>query len=141
MKIYILSNQKLVKNTLPSLEPYVTCKRRICYIWSMHGLFEVENEKIYNVTINDQPSIKTLIGAFPATIDKSEFIRENESYQVAPRTYSDYIKIVSHKLTNTSNLEWVFEYKDNVIHNNYFQLPNNVNYESYYNEILTFLQL
>lgn len=140
MKIYILSNQFVQQNLLEKLEPYLNSTQHISYIWSINGLIQVENRKIYNVKIKDEPVIKTLIGAFPATIDKSEFIRENECYQIAPRSYNEYTEIVSYKLIQSSQLEWVFEYKDNVLCDNYFTLPNNVNYELYYNEILKFLQ-
>jgi len=140
MKIYISSNQHVEKNTLPKLEPYLTSTQYISYIWSINGLIEVEKHKIYNIKIKDEPVIKTLIGAFPATIDKSEFIREDECYQIAPRSYNDYTELVAYKLSHASQLEWIFEYKDNVLCDNYFRLPNHVNYESYYNEILDFLQ-
>ena len=141
MKIYILSNQHVEQNILPKLKLYLTSKQYISYIWSIHGLMEVENCKIYNVRIKDKPIIKTLIGAYPATIDKSEFIRENECFQIAPRSCKEYTKLVAYKLTHTSKLEWIFEFKDNILSDNYFTLPNDVNYELYYNEILKFLQV
>mgnify|MGYP005993956071 CR=1 FL=1 len=141
MKIYILSNQHVEQNTLPKLKPYLTSKQYISYIWSINGLMEVENRKIYNVRIKDEPVIKTLIGAYPATIDKSEFIRENECFQISPRSCKEYTELVAYKLTHTSKLEWIFEFKDNVLSDNYFTLPNDVNYELYYNEILKFLQV
>ena len=141
MKIYIISTQYIEKNTLPKLEPYLTSTKYVSYIWSMNGLMQVENHKIYNIQIKDVPIIKTLIGAYPATIDKSEFIRENESYQIAPRNFNEYTELVAYKLTQASQLEWVFEYKDGVLNNNYFELPNDVNYEVYQKEILEFLQV
>ena len=140
MKIYILSNQHVEKNTLPKLEEYLTSTQYISYIWSIDGLMQVENNKIYNIHIKDVPVIKTLIGAYPATIDKSEFIRENEAYQIAPRNFNEYTELVAYKLKPASQLEWVFEYKDDVLNNNYFELPNDVNYEVYQKEILEFLQ-
>ena len=140
MKIYILSTQHVEKNTLPKLEKYLTSTQYITYIWSIDGLMQVENHKIYNIHIKDVPVIKTLIGAYPATIDKSEFIRENETYQIAPRNFNEYTELVAYKLKPSSQLEWVFEYKDDVLNNNYFELPNDVNYEVYQKEILEFLQ-
>ena len=106
----------------------------------MEGLMQVENHKIYNIHIKDVPIIKTLIGAYPATIDKSEFIRESETYQISPRNYNEYTELVAYKLTQASQLEWVFEYKDNVLSDNYFRLPNYLKYEVYQKEILEFLQ-
>ena len=45
MRIYILSNINVKKNTLAKLEPYLSNTRYVSYIWSMDGLLQVENEK------------------------------------------------------------------------------------------------
>ena len=141
MKIYILSNQYIEHNILSKLEPYLTSTRYVSYIWSINGLIEVENNNIYNIKIKDVPKITTLIGAYPATIDKSEFIRENKCYQVAPRAYKEYTELSSYKFKSESKLKWILEYKDDVLDNNYFELPNDVNFEVYKKEILEFLQV
>jgi len=149
MRIYILSNAAVKKNILAKLEPYLHNSRYISYIWSVNGLLQVENDKIYKIKIKDVMSKKTLLGAYPVTIDESEFIREEECYQIAPRSHKEYMTIKTYKLatianatatananatpnatasanllTASSNLEWIFEYKDDELHDNYFSLAN-----------------
>ena len=155
MRVYILSNANLKKNILGKLEPYFHKERQICYIWSLNGLLQVENNKIYNVKIQDVLAKKTLLGAFPATIDESEIIRKEECYQIAPRSHKEYTTLKAYRLPaqaqaqapaaqaqapaaqaqasaaqaqasagpQPSVIEWILEYKDNELHDNYFSLP------------------
>lgn len=128
MRIYILSTTNLIKNqTEQKLTPYFHKTTYIDYIWSINGLFQVENNKIYRIKIQDKAAEKTLLGAFPATIDRSEFIREEECYQITPRSFKEYTKVTSYRLTPSSSLEWILEYRNNELHDNYFYLPPNTN--------------
>jgi hypothetical protein len=173
MRIYVLSNN-VVKKKIALLEPYLQETRQICYIWSVNGLLQIENNKIYKIKIKDVPTKKTLLGAFPATIDESEFIRKEECYQILPIAHKEYttLKIyrvkgstltnpkgsaltnpidaethnpstdpstnptpnpsqnpsTNHSETPTASgiaLEWVLEYKNGELHDNYFSLPVN----------------
>jgi len=142
MRIYILSNANLKKNILGKLEPYLQNTRFISYIWSLSGLLQVEDNKIYRMRIKDVLSRKTLLGAYPATIDESEFIREEECFQIAPRAYKEYITLKSYRLP-ASDFEWILEYKDDELHDNYFSLSNTQDIHSpkIKAEILQFLSL
>jgi hypothetical protein len=147
MRIYVLSNATLKKNILSKLEPYLHSLRHISYIWSVNGLMQVENDKVYKVKIKDVQSKKTLLGAFPVTIDESEFIREEECFQIAPRSFKEYTTLKTYRIASvagtsvagtsvagtstadtsvagTSLIEWVLEYKNDELHDNYFILPN-----------------
>ena len=158
MRIYVLSNATLKKNIISKLEPYLHNVRHICYIWSVNGLMQVEDDKIYQVQIKDVQSKKTLLGAFPVTIDESDFIRKEECFQIAPRSFKEYTTLKTYRLAGTSTsvadasavdasavdtsavdasvagtsvagtsaslIEWVLEYKDDELHDNYFTLPN-----------------
>jgi hypothetical protein len=117
--------------------------RHINYIWSVNGLLQVENNKIYKVKIKDVAEKKTLLGAFPITIDESEFIREEECFQIAPRSYKEYTTLKSYRLQPTSNLEWILEYKEDELHDNYFILPatEDIHSPKIKGEILEFLNL
>ena len=140
-----MSNATLKKNILNKLEPYLHSVRHISYIWSVNGLMQVEENKVYKVKIKDVQSKKTLLGAFPVTIDESEFIREEECFQIAPRSFKEYTTLKTYRLaaasasaagTSTSAagtstsvdkkiiIEWVLEYKNDELHDNYFTLPN-----------------
>ena len=143
MRIYILSNSLLKKNSLAKLEPYFQGVRHISYIWSIQGLLQVENNKIYQVRIHDVLARKSLLGAYPITIDESEFIREEECFQIAPRAYKEYTTLKSYRLTPSSEVEWVVEYKDDELHDNYFQLPKTVDIHTpkIKAELLEFLNL
>jgi len=124
MRIYILSNSTVIKKLLlAKLEPYFRETRHISYIWSINGLLQVENDKIYRIKIRDVATKKTLLGAFPATIDESEFVREQECFQVAPRSYNEYMTLKVYRFSADSHLQWIFEYKNGELHDNYFTLP------------------
>ena len=123
MRLYILSNANLKKNILNKLESYLHETRFISYIWSVSGLLQVEDNKIYRMKIKDVLSRKTLLGAYPATIDESEFIRQEECFQIAPRSYKEYMTIKSYRLPS-SDVEWILEYKEEELHDNYFNLSN-----------------
>ncbi len=149
MRIYVLSNAMLKKN-ISKLEPYLHNTRYISYIWSVNGLLQVENNKVYQVKIKDVPAKKTLLGAFPATIDESEFLRKEECFQIAPRAYKEYTVMKTYRLNsagdnagdgNNKPLEWVLEYKDDELYDNYFTLPNGEDIHSAKNkaELLQFL--
>ena len=151
MRIYVLSNAMLKKN-ISKLEPYLHNTRYISYIWSVNGLLQVENNKVYQVQIKDVPAKKTLLGAFPVTIDESEFLRKEECFQIAPRAYQEYTVMKIYRLNsagdnagdgNNKPLEWVLEYKDDELYDNYFILPNGEDIHSAKNkaELLQFLNL
>lgn len=123
MRLYILSNANLKKNILNKLEPYLYNTRLISYIWSLSGVLQVEDNKIYRIKIKDVLSRKTLLGAYPVTIDESEFIREEECFQIVPRAYNEYMTLKSYRLPD-SDIEWILEYKDYELHDNYFSLSN-----------------
>ena len=101
MRIHILSNA-VVKKKIALLEPYLRETRQICYIWSMNGLLQIENNKIYKIKIKDVPVKKTLLGAFPATIDESEFIREEECYQVLPIAHKEYTTLKIYRIKGSA---------------------------------------
>ena len=154
MRIYIVSNATLKKNILSKLEPYLHNTRYISYIWSVNGLLQVEDNKVYRIKIKDVISKKTLLGAFPVTMDESAFIREEECFQIAPRSHKEYTTLKIYKAgasgagtsaagTSTSSLEWVLEYKDDELHDNYFTLPNGEDIHSVKNKaaLLHFLNI
>jgi len=124
MRLYILSNSTLKKNILGKIDPYFHNERYISYIWSVSGLLQVENSKIYRMKIKDVTAKKTLLGAYPVTIDESEIIREEECFQIAPRSYKEYTTLKAYRLQQDSLLEWILEYKEGELHDNYFTLPN-----------------
>jgi hypothetical protein len=142
MRIYILSNVNLKKNILAKLEPYLSHTKQINSIWSVDGLLQVENEKIYLMKIKDVLAKKTLLGAFPVTIDESEFIREEECYQIAPGAYKEVMTLKTYRMPDSA-LEWILEYKDDELHDNYFSLPAGADIQSPKNkaDILQFISL
>jgi hypothetical protein len=142
----------MLKKNISKLEPYLHNTRYISYIWSVNGLLQVENNKVYQVQIKDVPAKKTLLGAFPVTIDESEFLRKEECFQIAPRAYQEYTVMKIYRLNsagdnagdgNNKPLEWVLEYKDDELYDNYFILPNGEDIHSAKNkaELLQFLNL
>jgi hypothetical protein len=146
MRIFILSNQHIDNHgIIAKIEPFIHKTSYISYIWSITGLMEVEDNKIYNIDIVDVPVVKTLFGAYPITFDKSKFVRNEECYQIAPRTYNEYTEEQRYRLTPTSELEWVFEFREDVLHDNYFYIPgdneNSIHKEPIRSELMKFLQM
>jgi len=124
MRVFILSNQHIESHgIMEKLQPFINNTSYISYIWSINGLLEVEDNKIFNIDVIDVPVVKTLFGAYPITIDKSKFVRNEECYQVAPRTYNEYTEEQRFRLTPTSKIEWVIEFREDIIHDNYFYIP------------------
>jgi len=124
MRIFILSNQYIESHgIMEKLQPFIHKTSYISYIWSINGLLEVEDNKIFNIDVIDVPVVKTLFGAYPITIDKSKFVRNEECYQVAPRTYNEYTEEQRFRLTPTSKIEWVIEFREDIIYDNYFYIP------------------
>ena len=124
MRVFILSNQHIESHgIMEKLQPFIHNTSYISYIWSINGLLEVEDNKIFNIDVIDVPVVKTLFGAYPITIDKSKFVRNEECYQVAPRTYNEYTEEQRFRLTPTSKIEWVIEFREDIIHDNYFYIP------------------
>ena len=124
MRVFILSNQHIESHgIMEKLQPFIHKTSYISYIWSINGLLEVEDNKIFNIDVVDVPVVKTLFGAYPITIDKSKFVRNEECYQVAPRTYNEYTEEQRFRLTPTSKIEWVIEFREDIIHDNYFYIP------------------
>jgi len=146
MRIFILSNQHIESHgIIKKLDPFIHKTSYISYIWSMNGLFEVEDNKIYNIDIVDVPVVKTLFGAYPITIDKSKFIRIEECYQISPRAYNEYTEELRFRLTPTSNIEWVIVFQSNILHDNYFYIPGDddtmIHKEPIRSELTKFLQM
>lgn len=124
MRVFILSNQHIESHgIMEKLQPFIHKTSYISYIWSINGLLEVEDNKIFNIDVVDVPVVKTLFGAYPITIDKSKYVRNEECYQVAPRTYNEYTEEQRFRLTPTSKIEWVIEFREDIIHDNYFYIP------------------
>ena len=149
MRIYILSNSNIIKNNwLTKLEPHLVGTTQVHYIWSAEGgLLQVVDQKIYRMRIKDVPVVKTLMGAFPITIDKSEFIREEECFKVPPQVYHEHIEqkvytitsvSTSVSSTSASSTKWIFEYINGALHDNYFQSSND---EVNQTELLQYLNL
>ena len=145
MKIYssvssatsVSSNKNEKKNSiLEKLEPYYVETRHINYIWTSDKtstttdcseLYQVENNRIYYIRqIKAREKIKTLLGAFPITIDKTEYIKEEECYQIPPKCRNEFLRHKVYKNSPTSLVEWIFVYEGEQLRENYFYLPNNL---------------
>jgi hypothetical protein len=112
------------KNIQSKLEPYFHEVRCVNNLWTADGLLCVENNKIYRVRIKNVPVIKTMIGAFPITINNSEYIKECECYQVHPHSRQEFLTHKVYKVSPSNLVEWVFVYCENVLQDNYFSLPD-----------------
>ena len=135
----VSSNKNEKKNSiLEKLEPYYVETRHINYIWTSDStsktsttdcseLYQVENNRIYYIRqIKVREKVKTLLGAFPITIDKTEYIKEEECYQIPPKCRNEFLRHKVYKNSPTSLVEWIFVYEGDTLRENYFYLPNNL---------------
>ena len=146
MRVFILSNHYIENNNIiTKLESFIQKTSYISYIWSVNGLLEIEDNTIYTIDIVDVPVVKTMFGAYPVSIDKSKFIRTEKCYQTAPRSYNEYTEEQRFRLTPTSQVEWVLEFKDDILHDNYFYIPldneGSIHKEPIRSELMKYLQM
>ena len=159
MRIYTnanSSNYAFSETIKPKLAAYFVEVRHISNLWTPDGLFQIDNDKLFRVEIKDVPVVKTLLGAYPVTIDGSEFSRVGEEwYQVPPETHPELIiqkvykasaSVSSTASTSASmKLEWIFEYDSSgeVLRDNYFYLPPNEDIHASENkaDLMKFLNL
>lgn len=146
MRLFILSNQYIEKNEiLDKLTDYIHHTTYINFIWSINGLIEIEDSKIYSVDIVDVPVIKTMIGAYPVTIDNSKYIRCEETYQTYPRSINEFVFQQRFKFSHDSKVEWVVEYKNDELYDNYFYIKGDdlkcIHTEPFKSDITRFLSM
>ena len=132
MRIYASINNK-ANNVLNKLEPFFFEVRHLSYIYSTSGsnsisgsneMYQVEHNKIYNVRVSQmKEKTKTLLGAFPISIDYTEYIKEDECYQVPPKCRSEFLVQKIYKPSPSSLVEWVFVYEGETLKENYFYVP------------------
>jgi hypothetical protein len=114
------------KNLLKLLEPHYYETQHIHYIWTSNDLYQVENNRIYYVRqLKTREKTKTLLGAFPITIDHTEYIKEDECYQIPPKSRNEFLRHKVYKRTPTSLVEWIFVYEGEQLRENYFHVPKN----------------
>jgi hypothetical protein len=160
MRIYAnanSSNYAFSDSIKQKLAAYFVEVRHINNLWTQDGLFQIENNKLFRVEIKDVPIVKTLLGAYPVTIDASDFVKVDEEwYQVPPETHPELIIQKVYKASagssstastssTPSKLEWIFEYDSSgeVLRDNYFYLPPNEDIHASENkaDLMKFLNL
>jgi hypothetical protein len=126
MRIY---TNKKANNVLNKLEPFFFEVRHLSYIYSnsnniSNEMYQVEHNKIYNVRVSQvKEKTKTLLGAFPISIDYTEYIKEDECYQVPPKCRSEFLVQKIYKPSPSSLVEWFFVYEGETLKENYFYVP------------------
>ena len=126
-----ISTDKKKNNLFDKLEPHYYETRHFNYIWTgasstagTSELYQVENNKIYYIRqLKSKEKTKTLLGAFPITIDHIEYIKEDECYQIPPKCKNEFLRHKVFKRTPTSLVEWVFVYEGDQLRENYFYVP------------------
>ena len=124
MRIYSQPNKRSItgKN---NLIPYFWETRKKQYIFTEDGVKQIEQNKMFNITIKDVPIVKTLIGVYAVTVDMSEILKELEDYQLNPVHYVEDLTQLVYRLTPTSEVECIMEYNENQLKDVYLQLPLN----------------
>ena len=83
------------------------------------------DQKLYKILSSPSVEVKTMLGAWPVTLDKREYTRGEEVYQVPPRAQVEQLTQYVYRLTPESLAEYREEYtaSDHTLKYNYLSLP------------------
>ena len=118
---------------MTKLEPFYLETREVHYLWSPikdkntdKYIVQLENQKMYSIKqANKNELTKTLFGAFPVTIDNTDYIKEAEVFQVPPNCKSERLCQKVFKPSEKSSVEWIFVYEGALLKEHYFYVPTN----------------
>ena len=135
MRIYCNNKRSITSKS--NLHPYFHETRVLQQLWSPEGLIQIATananaganananaNRLYRCRIKDGKTFKTLLGAWPVTIDMSEIIKENECYQILPEAQHESITQHVYKLAPTSSVECIIEYKKDSVHDCYLYISD-----------------
>jgi len=140
MKLYIDS----VKNNLINkqlLKEYIhnSIKKKI--IISEQGILEINKDKMNLLKTIDVPREIISIGSFSCLIDKSEFVKDDEWYQIPKDHILEENEIHTYQLRQNALVQFIIIEDDNVIKDFYFNIKDNFEVLGIKDDILTFLSL
>jgi hypothetical protein len=94
--------------------PGPTETQYITYLHTSSGLLRLDqNQKIYKMLVtNPSPNIKTMVGAWPVTVDKTEYTLGEEIYQVPPKARVEQLRREIYRLRPESLVEYVQDFND-----------------------------
>ena len=95
------------------------------YIHNAAGELIQLDQKLYKILSSPSAEVKTMLGAWPVTLDKREYTRGEEVYQVPPRAQVEQLTQYVYRLTPESLAEYREEYNasDHTLKYNYLSLP------------------
>ena len=126
MRIYL--KKRLALALVPGLVPDI---RSLTYIYTGKGYNNAASDliqldqKLYKILSSPSVEVKTMLGAWPVTLDKREYTRGEEVYQVPPRAQVEQLTQYVYRLTPESLAEYREEYtaSDHTLKYNYLSLP------------------
>jgi uncharacterized protein (DUF2344 family) len=129
MKIYF-PNYNINNILKVDLKQYQNNKKKELHIYSAHGLYIIDNNELYYLTIIDEKtiSIPNFIHKNDIIIDKSEIIKTQTS-QIPPNHIIMEVITITYKINNQLNL-CIINNKENDIIDFYFEVPKNINFQN-----------
>jgi len=140
MKLYIkdIKNNHIDKNLL---NEYIHNSTKKKLVISEQGIFEINKDKVYLLKTQDVPHDIITIGSFSGLIDKSEFSKEEEWYQIPKDHILEETEIHTYQLRQKALVQCIIIEDDHVIKDFYFNIKENFEVLGIQDDILTFLSL
>jgi len=140
MKLYIkdIKNNHINKHLL---KEYIhnSIKKKI--IISEQGILEINKDKMYLLKTIDVPCEIISIGSFSGLIDKSEFVKEEEWYQIPKDHILEETDIHTYQLRQNALVQFIIVEDKNIIKDYYFNIKENFEVLGIKDDILTLLSI
>lgn len=140
MNIHI-SNIDIEKINPQLFIKYYIKESLITRIFSTFGIFEIRNDELWKLYIEDALIDSINIGKYKLLIDKGKWLKIDECFQV-PIDHL-YIKMIQsvYKVNNKSRVKLIIEEESSKITNVFFYTDTIINIEEIKNDIITFLSM
>jgi len=140
MKLYLngILNNNINKELL---KDYALNTKKKQLIFSHQGILEITENEMHLLKIKDSPSEPIMIDKFRGFIDKSEYIQDEDWYQVPQAHIMEVIIINTYELRPKALLQLVIEERKNVIIDFYFIIKGSMKSLGIKDDILTFLSI
>ena len=136
MKLYIKNLQNFNKT---KLNQFYKNEKLYKMIYSLKGIFEINNDTIYKINICDEEVEKIKINEYECFLDKSAFKIGNIQTQIPYDHVVINIKKEIYKQHENSLVEFIVENVNNNVKDFYFNIKDNLHTHDITNEIYSFL--
>lgn len=124
MKIYFPSIH-ISKINKEYIKKYLVKKEEKHFLLSCEGFIFVQRDKMYRIHTSEYPLINEKIDNFEIIINKNEWIKEEEWFQIYPDAIEEHIEVTTYQLRKGAIVEFIIERQQNKISDFYFLIKSN----------------